>query len=156
MPMYQRYFKFLCRYNHMKAYQVHIKYTAWEVSAFGVFLVRIFPHSDQKNSEYGHFSHSGTQHTISQEPTLVLNSCVLHSHKVFSCHLVFHELRIVSSDTYLGDCVNSFKTEVPIRRNQSIDFQGKSMNWVLYDRDLRGFLTFSGGIDIEHWLELGL
>ena len=24
----------------------------------GAFLVRIFSHSDQKNSEYGHFSHS--------------------------------------------------------------------------------------------------
>ena len=37
--------------------------TAWEVSVFGVILVRIFPHSDwirenadQNNSEYGHFS----------------------------------------------------------------------------------------------------
>ena len=55
----------------MKTYQVHIKYTAWEVSLFGVFLVRIFPHSDQDNSEYGHFSHIGTQDTISQKPTLV-------------------------------------------------------------------------------------
>ena len=37
--------------------------TAWEVSVFGVILVRIFPHSDwarenadQNNSEYEHFS----------------------------------------------------------------------------------------------------
>ena len=30
--------------------------TAWKVSVFGVFLVRILPHSHQKNSEYGHFS----------------------------------------------------------------------------------------------------
>ena len=29
--------------------------TAWKVSVFGVILVRIFPHSDQNNSEYGHF-----------------------------------------------------------------------------------------------------
>ena len=34
------------------------KYTAWKVSVFGVFLVRIFPHSDQKNFEYGYFSRS--------------------------------------------------------------------------------------------------
>ena len=49
--------------------------TAWKVSAFGVILVRIFPHSDwirrdtqylvqmrenadQNNSEYGHFLRS--------------------------------------------------------------------------------------------------
>ena len=39
------------------------KNTAWKVSICGAFLVRIFPHSDsirrdtdQKNSEYGHFS----------------------------------------------------------------------------------------------------
>ena len=52
---YILYFKF-CR----------IFYTAWKVSVFGVFVVRIFPHSywivwmrentDQKNSEYWHFS----------------------------------------------------------------------------------------------------
>ena len=37
--------------------------TAWKVSVFGVFSVRIFPHlvrmqenTDQKNSEYRHFS----------------------------------------------------------------------------------------------------
>ena len=30
-----------------------------KVSVFGVFLIRIFPHSDQKNPEYGHVSHSG-------------------------------------------------------------------------------------------------
>ena len=28
--------------------------TAWKVFAFGVILVRIFPHSDENNSEYGH------------------------------------------------------------------------------------------------------
>ena len=28
------------------------------MSAFEVFLVRIFPHSDQKNSEYAHFIRS--------------------------------------------------------------------------------------------------
>ena len=33
-------------------------FTAWNVFIFGVFLVRIFPHSDQKNSEYGHFLRS--------------------------------------------------------------------------------------------------
>ena len=38
--------------------------TVWKVSIFGVFLVRIFPHSpnagkyDQKSSEYGDFSRS--------------------------------------------------------------------------------------------------
>ena len=30
--------------------------TVWKVFLFGVFLVRIFPHSDQQNSEYGHLS----------------------------------------------------------------------------------------------------
>ena len=29
--------------------------TTWKVSMFGVCLVRIFPHSDQKNSEFGLF-----------------------------------------------------------------------------------------------------
>ena len=29
-----------------------------KMSVFGVFLYRIFPHSDQKNFEYGHFSRS--------------------------------------------------------------------------------------------------
>ena len=32
---------------------------------------------------------------------------------------------------------NSFMTEVQPQRNQSIDFLCKSMNWFLYDRDLR-------------------
>ena len=39
--------------------------TAWRVPVFGVFLIRIFPHSDwirentdQINSKYGHFSRS--------------------------------------------------------------------------------------------------
>ena len=31
---------------------------------------------------------------------------------------------------------NSFMTEVPVYRNQSIDLQRKSMDWFLYDRDL--------------------
>ena len=35
---------------------------AWNVSVFGVFLVRIFPYSDQKNPEYGHFSRSVREH----------------------------------------------------------------------------------------------
>ena len=55
--------------------------TMWKVSVFRVFLVRIFPHSDwirreteysvqmrentnQKNSEYGHFSRSGNETRI--------------------------------------------------------------------------------------------
>ena len=32
--------------------------TSWKASAIGVFLVRIFPHLDWKNSEYGHISRS--------------------------------------------------------------------------------------------------
>ena len=43
-----------------------LRYTVWKVSVFGVFLVRIFPYSvrmlentDQRNSEYEHFSRSG-------------------------------------------------------------------------------------------------
>ena len=48
-----------------------VNYTVWKLSVFGVFLVRIFPHSDwmlrysvnmwentdQRNSKYGQFSH---------------------------------------------------------------------------------------------------
>ena len=33
------------------------------MSVFGVFLVRIFTHLDQKNSEYGHFSGSTIHYT---------------------------------------------------------------------------------------------
>ena len=33
--------------------------------------------------------------------------------------------------------INSFMTEVPINRNQSIDLLCKSMDWFLYDIDLR-------------------
>ena len=29
--------------------------TAWKVSVFGVFPVRMLENTDQKNSEYGHF-----------------------------------------------------------------------------------------------------
>ena len=36
---------------------------AWKVSVFRVFLNCIFPHSDQKNSEYGLFSRSVQQYT---------------------------------------------------------------------------------------------
>ena len=76
--------------NIAKAYHTYVffKYsffksettTAWKVSVFGVFLVRIFRHSrissispfsvpmrentDQKNSEYGHFSRSKNHETI--------------------------------------------------------------------------------------------
>ena len=32
--------------------------TTWKVLVFWVFLALIFPHSDQKNSEYGHFLRS--------------------------------------------------------------------------------------------------
>ena len=44
-----------------------IAITAWKVSVLEVILVRIFPHSvrmlektNQNNSEYGHFSRSGS------------------------------------------------------------------------------------------------
>ena len=33
--------------------------------------------------------------------------------------------------------LNSFMMEVPFIKNQSIDLQSKSMDWFLYDRDLR-------------------
>ena len=33
--------------------------------------------------------------------------------------------------------INSFLTEVRINRNQSIGVQNKSMDWFLYDKDLR-------------------
>ena len=32
--------------------------TAWKVPVLGVILIHIFPHSDQNNSEYGHFLRS--------------------------------------------------------------------------------------------------
>ena len=34
-------------------------------------------------------------------------------------------------------CFNSFMIEFPLYRNHSIDLQSRSMNWFLYDRDLR-------------------
>ena len=33
--------------------------------------------------------------------------------------------------------INSFRTEVPTYRNRSIDLLYKSMDWFLFDRDLR-------------------
>ena len=36
----------------------HVAVAAWKMSVFRVFLVGIFPHSDRKNSEHGHFSRS--------------------------------------------------------------------------------------------------
>ena len=53
---------------------LNVHFTSWKVSVFQVFLVSIFPHSDwifgpnirehtnQKNSEYGHFSRSTCVH----------------------------------------------------------------------------------------------
>ena len=32
---------------------------------------------------------------------------------------------------------NSIMTEIPIIQNQSIDLQSKSIDWFLYDRDIR-------------------
>ena len=46
--------------------------TARKVSVFGVFLVHIFPHSDQKNSEYRHFLRSEWQLILIQEVGLTL------------------------------------------------------------------------------------
>ena len=37
----------------------------------------------------------------------------------------------------LSSVFNSFMTKVPSYRNQFIDLQSKSMNWFLYNRDLR-------------------
>ena len=72
------YCKFSCKEESwIDFFVISDLYTAWKVSVFGVFLVRIFPHSDwirrdtanaaksvqirentdQKNSEYGYFSH---------------------------------------------------------------------------------------------------
>ena len=39
--------------NLLSLYQIC---TAWNIFVDSVFLVRIFPHSNQKNFEYGHFS----------------------------------------------------------------------------------------------------
>ena len=38
--------------------------TAWNASVLGVILVRIFPHSDQTNSECGHFLRGGKLQSI--------------------------------------------------------------------------------------------
>ena len=46
--------------------------TARKVSVFGVFLVHISPHSDQKNSEYRHFLRSEWQLILIQEVGLTL------------------------------------------------------------------------------------
>ena len=40
------------KHGVIKNYQTN---TTWNVSVFGVFLIPIFPHSDQKNFEYRHF-----------------------------------------------------------------------------------------------------
>ena len=39
-------------------------FTAWQVSVFWVFMVRIFQHLDQKNSKYGSFSRSARSLTL--------------------------------------------------------------------------------------------
>ena len=46
--------------------------TARKVSVFGVFLVHIFPHSDQKNSKYRHFLRSEWQSILIQEVGVTL------------------------------------------------------------------------------------
>ena len=40
--------------------EISIGHIAWKVSVFGIFLVRIFLHSDKKNSYYVKFSRNGT------------------------------------------------------------------------------------------------
>ena len=44
-----------------------------KLSLFGVFLVRIFPYFDQKNSEYGHFSRSAATRSVHKIITHTLN-----------------------------------------------------------------------------------
>ena len=43
-------------------------FTAWKVSVFGVFLVRMRENTDQKNSKYGHFSCSDCPYLPSPAP----------------------------------------------------------------------------------------
>ena len=67
-----------------------LKITAWKVSIFEVILVRIFPHSvwmwentDQKNSEYGHFSRSeylDLKFFLHYQRNLLILSCVMFNY----------------------------------------------------------------------------
>ena len=52
-----------------------LTFTAWKVPVFRVIRVRIFPHSDQNNSECGHFSRRDFQwkNHFSPGPCLSLN-----------------------------------------------------------------------------------
>ena len=51
---------------------MYAEYTAWRVSVFGVFPVRILLHSDQKNSEYGPFLRSdNTNNQIKFKTTML-------------------------------------------------------------------------------------
>ena len=47
---------------------------------------------------------------------------------------IFIDIRILP---VMQAVINSFMTEVPRYRNQSIDLLSKSVDWFLYDRDLR-------------------
>ena len=59
LPHYQ--ITFFAEFGRAKIFfscLVLMNITAWKVFVFGDILVRIFPHSDQNNSEYGHFLRS--------------------------------------------------------------------------------------------------
>ena len=57
------------------------------MSEFGVFLVRIFPYSDQENSEYGNFSRSETSSRISLEKDACIHYCYYSYYCEFNLNL---------------------------------------------------------------------
>ena len=79
-------------------------FPAWNVSKYGVFLVRIFPYSvkirknmDQKNSAFGHLSRSASSLNISNEKVKVLLIWVFHSIFFIFCKQFWQ--------FYLGKCL---------------------------------------------------
>ena len=58
-------------------------FTTWKVSVFGVILVRIFPYSDQNNSEYGNFLRSGWYENI---------KCSTFDHDAKNCYKLWAKI----------------------------------------------------------------
>ena len=49
-----------------------MNYIVWKVSVFWVFLARIFPYSDQKDTEHGHFLRSASKNALA---FIIKNHC---------------------------------------------------------------------------------
>ena len=61
---------------------------AWKVCKFGVFLVHIYPHLDQKNSKYGHFLRCADFAIIMPNSKLGLSSLyfLINSLHIWKCN----------------------------------------------------------------------